>query len=87
MISTILLLSLVATGLITSIIYPVHLPAVIISFIDTMAQAIWQWEGILPISHWMIDITFILFISMMFGVTRIVIGILALASGGGKPEI
>jgi hypothetical protein len=87
MITTILILTLIGTGLITSIIFPVHLPAAVISTVDIFAQYIWQWEGILPISTWMNDIAFITFITMLYGVVRIVIGILALASGGGKPEV
>lgn len=87
MISSILILTLVGGAFITSIIFPIHLPAVIISTIDIYAQYIWMFDGIIPVEEWMFDISFMIFVTMMFGVARIVIGLLALATGGGKPEI
>jgi len=87
MIATIILLVLIGSGLIASIIFPVHLPAEVLSAVADFAEAFWSLDGIIPVSEWMFDFSFILFITLMFAVARIILGIVALATGGGKPEV
>lgn len=73
-------------ALLLSVIFPVHIPIGILNTIDIFANAIWKWEGIVPISSWLNDIHYIFYISLIYAVFRIVVGIVALATGGGKPD-
>ena len=87
MITSIIILVVVGAGLLTSFIFPVHLPEPMRDAIGEFFMNLTPFDGIVPIFTFIKAIGWIIFIRIMFLVFKLVMGIFALATGGGKPEI
>lgn len=87
MISTIIVLVVLASGLVTSIIFPVHLPEEMISAIEVFLGSLLPFNGVFPIFTFLQALTLIIFIRVMYLIFKIVVGIISWVTGSGQPEI
>jgi len=87
MIASILIITLISSGLLASIIWPVHLPAGMITAIDQLAAYLWAWDGLVDVATLLSCLWFLFFVSLMILVFKLVIGLIALVSGAGKPDL
>jgi hypothetical protein len=87
MIANLVIISLFATGLIFTMFYPVFLPTYVIDGIKTVLTPIWAFAGILPIQAIFQCLNWIINFLLMFLIYKIIMGLVGLVNGSGKPEI
>lgn len=64
-----------------------HVPTKVIDAIDTFFQVVAPWDLIIPINEMMTVIIIILTIEIGMIAVKLIVGLLALVRGSGKPDI
>lgn len=68
-------------------IKPILLPVAVKSMLTSVFAYVWSWDGIIPVESWFQDLKYIIWVTTAFIIFKLVIGIVALGTGGGKPEL
>jgi len=80
-------LILTFAGVIFSYFHPYYLPQAWVDSFVELGSMIWIWDGILPIDAFIEG--FVWFVATFFWIFlfKFIVGIIALATGAGKPEL
>lgn len=87
MITTIIVLAILASGMITSYFYPIYLPVAMHNAIEEVISAFMVFQGFLPVDTILKCIFFIIYVELFYLFYKLIMGIIGLISGTGKPEI
>lgn len=87
MIGTLIILSLLSTGLIYTMIYPVLLSPKIVNSLTSILTPIFAFNFIFPIKAIFECVNFTLQILVLYMVYRLVMGLIGLINGSGKPDL
>jgi len=87
MIGTLIILAILTTGLTITMFYPVLLPSVITDAITSVLVPIGAFEGLLPVRAIFTCLNWTMSILIAYIVFKIVMGLIAMVTGGSQPDI